>query len=145
MTELLAAAAPDELLNLPSRKVRLHGFDFDEYFLSELVTRYLRRQQWQAKPMFSDAYGIYMRENPSAHCRKFKTLAHQACTLFAARFGDMPLDELRHANITEFGDSQLGRGLHANSVRRPINMLNGMVDMAFQHLKVDSLSPFRRL
>ena len=27
-----------------------------EDFLSELVTQHFRRQQWQAKPRFSDAY-----------------------------------------------------------------------------------------
>jgi integrase len=48
-------------------------------------------------------------------------------------------------HITEFRDSQLARGLHANSVRRHINMLNAMVNMAFKHLDIDRLSPFRRL
>jgi hypothetical protein len=139
MSELVAAAAHDELVILPRGKVRLHGIDFDEDFLSELVARHFRRQQWNAKPMFSDAYGIYMRENPSAHRRKFKTVAQQAYALFVAQFGDMPLDELRHVHITEFRDSQLARGLHANSVRRHINMLNAMVNMAFKHL--DSMRP----
>ena len=145
MSELVAKAALDELLILPRGKARLHGIDFDEDFLSELVARHFRRQQWQTKPMFSDAYGIYMRENPSAQRRKFKTLANQAFTLFVAQFGDMPLDELRHVHITEFRDSQLARGLHANSVRRHINMLNAIVNMAFKHLDMDRLSPFRRL
>jgi integrase len=145
MSELVAATAQDELLILPRGKVRLHGIDFDEDFLSELVSRHFRRQQWQTKPLFSDAYGIYMLANPSAHRRKFKTVAQQAYALFVAQFGDMPLDELRHVHITEFRDSQLARGLHANSVRRHINMLNAMVNMAFKHLDMDRLSPFRRL
>ena len=38
MSELLAA--PDELLILPKGKVCLHGIDFDEDFLSELVARH---------------------------------------------------------------------------------------------------------
>jgi hypothetical protein len=104
MSELVAAA-PDELLILTRGKVRLHSIDFDEDFLSALVALRLRRQQWQSKPMFSDAYGIYMRENPSAHRRKFKTVAQQAYALFLCQFGDMPLDDLRHAHITEFRDS----------------------------------------
>ncbi len=95
--------------------------------------------------MFSDAYGIYMRENPYAHRRKFKTVAQQAYALFVAQFGDLHLDELRHVHITKFRDSQLPRGLHASSVRRHINMLNAMVNMAFKHLDIDRLSPFRRL
>ena len=70
MSQLVAAANPDELLILPRGKARLHGIDFDEDFLSELAARHFRRHQWLAMPMFSDAYGIYMRENPSAHRRK---------------------------------------------------------------------------
>jgi hypothetical protein len=145
MSKLVAATAQDELLILPRGKVRLHGIDFDENFLSELVARHFRRRQWQAKPMFSAAYGIYMRENPSAHRRKFKTVAQQAYALFVAQFGDMPLVELRHVHITEFRNSHLARGLRANSVRRHINMLNAMVNMRFKHLDIDRLSPFRRL
>ena len=56
MTELLVAAATDGWLILPRGKVRLHGIDFDENFLSELVAQHFRRQHWYAKPMFSDAY-----------------------------------------------------------------------------------------
>ena len=96
MSELVATAAPNELLIPPRGKVRLHGIDFDEDFLSELVARYLRRQQEQAKPTFSDAYDIYMRENPSAHRRKFKAVALQAHALFVGQFGDLPLAEIVH-------------------------------------------------
>ena len=132
MTELVAAATPDELLILTRAKVRLHGIDFDEDFLSELVARHLRRQQWQAKPRFSDAYGIYMRENPSAHRRKFQIVAHHAYRLFLSQLGDMELDELRHCHITQFRDCLLADGLHPNTVRRHITVLNAMVNMAFK-------------
>jgi hypothetical protein len=101
MSELVAAAAHDKLLIFPRGKVRLHGIDFDDEFFSELVAQHFRRQQWQAKPMFSDAYVIHLRENPSAHRRKLKTVAQQAYALCVAHFGDMPLDNLSHAHITE--------------------------------------------
>jgi len=87
MLALVAAAAQDELLILPRGKVRLNGIDFDEDFLTELVAWHFRRQQWQAKPIFSDAYGIYMRDNPSAHPRKFKTVEKQP---------DRPQDQSQH-------------------------------------------------
>ena len=64
------------------------------------------------------------------HRRKLKTLVQQAYALFVAQFGNMPLDGLRHVQITEFRDSQLARGLHANSLRRHNNMLNAMANMA---------------
>jgi hypothetical protein len=44
MSELVTAAADDELLILPMGIVRLHGIDFDEDFLSELDARHFRRQ-----------------------------------------------------------------------------------------------------
>ena len=129
-------------MNLQDIKLAIIGLG---YVGLPLAVEFGRRQQWQAKPRFSDAYDIYMRENPSANRRKFKIVAQQAYAMFVAQFGDMPLDELRHVHITEFRDSQLARGLHANSVRRHINMLNAMVNMAFKHLDIDRLSPFRRL
>lgn len=39
----------------------------------------------------------------------------------------------------------MAHGLHTNSVRRQINMLNAMVNMAFKHLDINRLSPFRRV
>lgn len=78
--------------------------------MSELLSRYFRRQQWLAKLMFSDAYGIYMWENPSAHRSKFKTVAQQTYALFVTQFDDMPLDELRHFHFTEFKDSHWPMG-----------------------------------
>jgi hypothetical protein len=49
MSELVASAAHDELMILPRGKVRLHGIDFDEDFLSELVARHFWRQKRQTK------------------------------------------------------------------------------------------------
>jgi hypothetical protein len=91
MSELVAAAGQDELLILPMGKVHLHGIDFDEDFLSELIARHFRRQQWLAKPMFSDEYDIYMRENSSAHRRKFKTVAQQAYRVKTNRLQFVPV------------------------------------------------------
>ena len=145
MKELLAAHSTDELLILPQRKVLLHGIEFDEDILSALVAKHLTKQRWQTRPRFSDAYDIYIRENPSAHRRKFRIVTQHAYSLFVSQFGDVVLDDLRHAHITQFRDCQLARGLHPNSVRRHINMLNAMLNMAFKHLDIDRLSPFRGL
>jgi len=143
MKAIVTAALPVDCLILPQRRIRLHGVDFDEDFLATLVAKHLTRQRWQARPRFSDAFEIYMQENPSAHRRKFKMVAQHAYSLFVGQHGDLALDELRHAHIAQFRDSQLARGLHPNSVRRHINMLNAMVNMAFKHLDIDKLSPFR--
>jgi hypothetical protein len=75
MSEFEAAFTHNELLILPRGKVILQGIDFEEDFLSQMVDQNFRRQPWQAKPMFSDAYDIYMRKNSSSNRRKFKTVA----------------------------------------------------------------------
>lgn len=46
--------------------------------------------------------------------------------------------------LPNFRDNQLVSGLHANSFRRHINMLNEMVNMMFKHLNIHRRSPFRR-
>lgn len=145
MSALVATNLTDERPIRSERKVRLHGIDFDEDFLSILVAKHLTKQRWQARPRFSDAFDIYMRENPSSHRRKFRIISQHSHSLFVNQFGNVALDELRHAHIAQFRDCQLARGLHPNSVRRHINMLNAMLNMAFKHLDIDRLSPFRGL
>jgi hypothetical protein len=79
ISELVAASAHDELLTIYIGKVRLMGIDFDEDFFSELVERHFRRKQLQAKSIFCRCvWQTYMRENPSAHRRKFKTVTQQS-------------------------------------------------------------------
>ena len=145
MKELVQMIQRDDTLILPKRKIKVHGIDFDEDFLSELISKHLKSKQLHLTPTISDAFEIYIRENPSSHRRKFRTVAHQVFSLFLNLFGDLPLEDLGHLHITQFRDYQLARGLHPNSVRRQNNTLNAMINMAFKHLDIDRLSPFRRL
>ena len=126
-------------------RVTIAGIDFDEKFLSELVIKHLKEVNTKSRPKFSDAYGIYMVENPSAKRRKFKLNARQYFNEFTGQMGDLYLDELRHIHITQYRDYLLARGLHPNSVRKHNNILNAMINMAFKHLDIDKLSPFRNL
>ena len=64
MKELVVAHSYDNLLIFPQRKVRLHGIEFDEDFLSALAAKHLTQQRWHTRPKVSDAFDIYMRENP---------------------------------------------------------------------------------
>jgi integrase len=134
-----------EQLIFPRNKVSIHGVEFDEDLLSELVVKHLSEQKSKFRPKLSDALEIYMRENTSSHRRKFRNVALHYYSLFTAQFGDMPLDELRHLHITQYRDSQLARGIHPNSVRKHNNILNAMINMSFKHLDIDRLSPFRGL
>ena len=145
MKALLTLASPDKLQILEKPQVRLNGINFDEDFLSALVAKHLTKQRLEVRHRVSDAFEIYMRENQSAHRRKFQIVSHHAYRLFLVQLGDMALDELRHCHITQLRDCLLATGLHPNSVRRHITVINAMVNMAFKHLDIDRLSPFRRL
>ena len=81
-----------EQLIFPRNKVRIHGVEFDEDLLSELVVKHLSEQKSKFRPKLSDALEIYMRENTSSHRRKFRNVALHYYSLFTAQFGDMPLD-----------------------------------------------------
>jgi len=145
MKAISTVVLPNELQILAKAQVRLNGINFDEDFLSALVAKQLTKQRLEVRHRVSDAFEIYMRENPSAHRRKFQIVSHHAYRLFLAQLGDMALDELRHCHITQLRDCLLATGLHPNSVRRHITVINAMVNMAFKHLDIDRLSPFRRL
>lgn len=127
------------------RRVSLHGIEFEEEFLSDLVAKHLRQKSQERRPTMQTAYEIYMAENHSAHRRKFQSNANLYFNNFVKLFGDLPLDELRHLHITQYRDHQLSRGLSPISVRKHNNVLNAMINMAFKHLDIDRLSPFRGL
>ena len=94
------------------RKLNLRGIELDEGFLSELVIDYLKRNHGQSRPTITTAFDIYMSQSLSAHRRKFRADAHHYFGLFIKHFGDLPLDELKHAHITAYRDIQLARRLH---------------------------------
>ena len=91
MKALLNLASPNKLQILEKPQVRLNGINFDEDFLSALVAKHFTKQRCQVRHRISDAFEIYMRENPSAHRRKFQIVAHHAYRLFLAQLGDMEL------------------------------------------------------
>ena len=125
--------------------VRVKGVSFDEAFISELISKHFKVQSNEVAPTFRTAFEIYMREHPHAHRRKFHYNSTRYFTYFIEQFGDLRLDELRHHHITLYRDYQLARGLKPSSVRKHNNTLNAIINMAFKHLDIDKLSPFRAL
>jgi integrase len=105
----------------------------------------MRESNRTSKPTISTAFEIYMHESASAHRRKFRENANLYFNYFYQLFGDIPLDELKHHHITQYRDHQLARGLRPASVRKHNNTLNAILNMAFKHLDIDRLSPFRSL
>jgi integrase len=137
---------PNTFLNTKiKRRIALCGVEFDEEFLSELVSKHMSQFQKHHRPKISTAFEIYMQENTSSHRLKFQTNANQYFRTFTTFFGDLYLDELSHSHITRYRDHLLARGLHPNSIRKHNNILNAMINMAFKHLDIDRLSPFRGL
>jgi integrase len=127
------------------RRIEVHGIEFDEAFIAELISKHMRESNRTSKPTISTAFEIYMHESASAHRRKFRENANLYFNYFYQLFGDIPLDELRHHHITQYRDYQLARGLRPASVRKHNNTLNAILNMAFKHLDIDRLSPFRSL
>ena len=125
--------------------VRVKGVSFDEAFISELISKHFTNHSLEGAPTFRTAFDIYMREHPHAHRRKFHYNSTRYFTYFIEQFGDLRLDELRHHHITQYRDYQLARGLKPSSVRKHNNTLNAIINMAFKHLDIDKLSPFRAL
>lgn len=141
----LSPCQPHSVDGHTNKTINLRGIEVDEELISQLLVEHLQRRIDKPRPRISNAFEIYLRENHSAHRRKFRLNAHHYFKLFYEHFGDLTLDELRHSHITEYRDIQLARGLHPNSVRKHNNMLNAMITMAFKHLDIDRLSPFRGL
>ena len=65
------------------RRIHLCGVEFDEEFLSELVSKHMSQFQKHHRPKISTAFEIYMQENTSSHRLKFQTNANLTCPLSA--------------------------------------------------------------
>ena len=127
------------------RLINVNGMNFEEEFLAKVVSEHLARQKDGRLPTITDAFSIYMNESASAHRPTFVKHATYHFRSFKEFFGDLTLDELKHWHITEYRDYQLKRGLNPTSVRKHNNTLNAMLNVAFKHLDIDRLSPFRGL
>ena len=145
MTNEIQIAQSTFLSTHIKKRISVCGIDVDEDFVKELLIKHLQETEAKDRPTLSDAFDIYMSENTSAHRRKFKLNANQYFNRFTAIFGDLYLDELKHWHITQYRDKLLAQGLHPNSIRKHNNILNAMINMAFKHLDIDRLSPFRGL
>ncbi len=145
MTHEIQIAQSTFLSTHIKKRISVCGIEVDEDFVKELLIKHLQETEAKDRPTLSDAFDIYMSENTSAHRRKFKLNANQYFNRFTAIFGDLYLDELKHWHITQYRDKLLAQGLHPNSIRKHNNILNAMINMAFKHLDIDRLSPFRGL
>lgn len=127
------------------RTIDINGISFEEDFIARLIADYMAKQKSGKLPTITDAFNIYIRENPSSKNWKFIAHATRNFNSFKNLYGDLTLDELRHWHITQYRDYQLSRGLKSASVRKHHNTLNAMLNSAFKHLDIDRLSPFRAL
>jgi integrase len=127
------------------RTVKINGVSFDEDFIAKLISEHLSKQQMNREPTITDAFNIYIRESPSSGNWRFVKAATRNFNYFKSFWGDIKLVDLKHWHITQYRDYQLTRGLKTASVRKHHNTLNAMLNMAFRHLDIDRLSPFRAL
>ena len=140
----LANLAPPFLLPLTPR-VKVKGIEFDEEFLAELISKYFINRDQSNEPRLSDALQIYLAESTAGDRRKFRGDALNSFRKFVNLIGDLYLSELRHFHICQFRDYLFETGLMPVTVRKQTAILNAMLNIAFRHLDIDRLSPFRGL
>ena len=143
-SKLINLAVPPDL-EILNRTINIHGISFEEEYLAKLVAEHLSKKQFGREPTITDAFKIYIQENPSSKRDRFVKTATRHFYSFRDLFGNLTLEELRHWHITQYRDHQLNRGMLPSSVRKYNNTLNAMLNVAFKHLDIDRLSPFRAL
>ena len=125
--------------------VKVNGIAFEEQFVARVIGEYLSKNSNSHKYRISDAFEIYIAESLSSCSNRFIADAKRNVTYFLNIFGNVAIDDLRHWHITAYRDVQLKRGLHPSSVRKHCSCLNAIINVAFRHLDIDRLSPFRGL
>ena len=129
-----------------NQRIDIDGIQIDRELIVQLLAKHLGSNLTQAKRYkFSDAFEIYLRERGVNNRKRFTATATRSFNNFINQFGDLYLDELKHFHATQYRDAQIARGLNPTSVRKHFNTLNATLNLAFKHLDIDRLSPFRGL
>jgi integrase len=128
-----------------TQRVKVKGIEFDEEFVAELISKYFIDRDQSNEPRLSDALQIYIAESTAGDGRKFRGDALNSFRKFVNLIGDLHLSELRHFHICQFRDYLFETGLSPVTVRKQTAILNAMLNIAFRHLDIDRLSPFRGL
>ena len=76
------------------RTIKINGVNFDEHFLANLIAEHLAKQPMNRKPTITDAFKIYIKENPSSTNWKFVAHATRNFNSFKTLYGDLTLDDL---------------------------------------------------
>jgi integrase len=125
--------------------VKVKGIEFEEDFVAELISKYFSNRDPSNEPRLSDALEIYISESTAGDGRKFRGDALNSFRKFVNLIGDLHLSELRHIHICRFRDYLFETGLTPVTVRKQTAIMSAMLNIAFRHLDIDRLSPFRGL
>lgn len=129
-----------------TEQIAINGIQVNKELLVQLLAKHLGSNLSQPQRYkFSTAFEIYLRERSKNNRKRFVSTATRSFNNFIAQFGDLHLDEIKHIHGTQYRDVQLARGLNPTSVRKHFNTLNAVLNLAFKHLDIDRLSPFRGL
>jgi integrase len=129
-----------------NQRIDIDGIQIDRELIVQLLAKHLGSNLTQTKRYkFSDAFEIYLRERSGNFRKRFSQNATRSFNNFINQFGDLYLDELKHFHATQYRDAQIARGLNPTSVRKHFATLNATLNLAFKHLDIDRLSPFRGL
>jgi integrase len=125
--------------------VKVKGIEFEEDFVAELISKYFSNRNPSNEARLSDALQIYISESTAGDGRKFRGDALNSFRKFVNLIGDLHLSELRHIHICRFRDYLFETGLTPVTVRKQTAIMSAMLNIAFRHLDIDRLSPFRGL
>jgi len=129
-----------------NQRIDIDGIQIDRELIVQLLAKHLGSNLTQTKRYkFSDAFEIYLHERSGNNRKRFTATATRSFNNFINQFGDLYLDELKHFHATQYRDAQIERGLNPTSVRKHFATLNAVLNLAFKHLDIDRLSPFRGL
>ena len=125
--------------------MKVKGIEFEEDFVAELISKYFSNRNPSNEARLSDALQIYISESTAGDGRKFRGDALNSFRKFVNLIGDLHLSELRHIHICRFRDYLFETGLTPVTVRKQTAIMSAMLNIAFRHLDIDRLSPFRGL
>lgn len=131
--------------DLNETRICVRGVEFDEDFLAELVTAYLRDVGYEKLPTITETFDFFIAEHPSSHLKEFRRSMFHYYAKFCSHVGDIPLHRLKRVHATRYRDALLESGLHPNSVRKHIRVIKSIINVGYRHFGIDRVNPFAGL
>lgn len=131
--------------DLNERTITIRGVDFDEDFLADLITNYMRDIGYQRLPTIKETFDFFIEEHPSSHLKEFRRSMLHYYNKFCSYVGDIRLHQLKRIHATRYRDALLESGLNPNSVRKHIRVIKSIINVGYRHFGIEKVNPFTGL